>query len=349
MALAPSGAYFVKKLDAVGGISDSDLASMAFAEISSSAPVSPDRLRCGAMRAPDGSATAFGAIESSALAGLDEETIATADIVMPSFCAFLSSKLGDGEYFFSSGGSICAVKLQSCAAADFAAVESPQSPEEAKKALSKLLGFSGNPKCVELETFEVNGKNVKFNAKIDDGSGFKNISWSAPFSAFTTCDIRGANFLKNVKKAQRKRQLAILGAALVPIVFAGLFAYQINVIIKANEVANMEEELVIIEPEAKAIEARVERVASFANMTKLKPTPLELLAKINSARPDGITITSFARKGDSFELAGTANDLSKINEFVSKLKTIPLFANVVSKSDSSKTASKFSISGAVKK
>ena len=39
MALAPSGAYFVKKLDAVGGISDADLASMAFAEISSSAPV----------------------------------------------------------------------------------------------------------------------------------------------------------------------------------------------------------------------------------------------------------------------------------------------------------------------
>ena len=138
MALAPSGAYFVKKLDAVGGISDSDLVPMAFAEISASAPVSPDRLRCGAMRAPDGSATAFGAIESSALAGLDEETIATADIVMPSFCAFLSSKLGDGEYFFSSGGSICAVKLQSCAAADFAAVESPQNPEEAKKALSKL-------------------------------------------------------------------------------------------------------------------------------------------------------------------------------------------------------------------
>lgn len=268
---------------------------------------------------------------------------------MPSFCAFLSSKLGDGEYFFSSGCSICAVKLQSCAAADFAAVESPQNPEEAKNALSKLIGFSGKPKCVELETFEVNGKNVKFNAKIDDGSGFRNISWSAPFSAFTTCDIRGANFLKNVKKAQRKRQLAILGAALVPIVFAGLFAYQINVIIKANEVSNMEEELVIIEPEAKAIEARVERVASFANMTKLKPTPLELLAKINSARPDGITIISFARKGDSFELAGTANDLSKINEFVSKLKTIPLFANVVSKSDSSKTASKFSISGAVKK
>ena len=95
MALAPSGAYFVKKLDAVGGISDSDLVSMAFAEISASAPVSPDRLRCGAMRAPDGSATAFGAIESSAFNGLDEETIATADIVMPSFCAFLSSKLGD--------------------------------------------------------------------------------------------------------------------------------------------------------------------------------------------------------------------------------------------------------------
>lgn len=151
MALAPSGAYFVKKLDAVGGISDSDLASMAFAEISSSAPVSPDRLRCGAMRAPDGSATAFGAIESSALAGLDEETIATADIVMPSFCAFLSSKLGDGEYFFSSGGSICAVKLQSCAAADFAAVESPQNPEEAKKPSLNCLDFPEIPSAWNLK------------------------------------------------------------------------------------------------------------------------------------------------------------------------------------------------------
>ena len=45
ITLLPAGAYFAKRLDGVGGISDADLLSMAYAEIAADAPVSEDAAR----------------------------------------------------------------------------------------------------------------------------------------------------------------------------------------------------------------------------------------------------------------------------------------------------------------
>lgn len=146
-----------------------------------------------------------------------------------------------------------------------------------------------------------------------------------------------------------RRRIAACAIALIPASFAALAAFQIVVLVKSREIAETEAALAAMEPEAKAIEARAERVAAFSDLARPNPTPLELLSKINSARPDGVVAASFSRKGSSFEIAGTSNDLSKINGFVSKLRSLPGFADVKSKSDSSKSASKFSVTGTFKK
>ena len=155
--------------------------------------------------------------------------------------------------------------------------------------------------------------------------------------------------MRAAKRGRFRRRIAACAIALIPAAFAALAAFQIVVLVKSREIAETEAALAAMEPEAKAIEARAERVAAFSDLARPNPTPLELLSKINSARPDGVVAASFSRKGSSFEIAGTSNDLSKINGFVSKLRSLPGFADVKSKSDSSKSASKFSVTGTFKK
>lgn len=350
IALLPAGAYFVKKLDGVGGISDADLLSMAFAEIAADAPVSADRLKCGVFRARSGAATAFGAVDSSAFGKCDAQSLIEADLAMPSFCALLASGLGDGDYFFLHGGSVCAARLEGGAAADFAGIDNAADIGGAKGKLAEFLGFDASKAAtVELESAALAGKSVEFSARISEGGKERKLSWSAPASAFAACDARGADFLRASKLARRKRRLSACAIALLPAAFAALALFQANAFLKSREMARAEAELAVMEPKAKAIEARVERIAALSELARPNPTPLELLSKINAERPDGVVVASFSKKGNSFEIAGASNDLSKINEFVSNLRKSPGFAEVKSKSDSSKSASKFSVTGTFKK
>ncbi len=351
ITLLPAGAYFAKRLDGVGGISDADLLSMAYAEIAADAPVSADRLKCGVLRARGGSATAFGAADSSALGKEGAQALMDADLAMPSFCALLVSGLEDGEYFFLHEGCVCAARLEGGAAADFAALDNAADTGMARAELADFLGFdAGRAVSVELESAAVSGKTAEFSARISGGGNApRKISWSAPLSEFALCDVRGADFLRAARLGRFRRRIAACAIALIPASFAALAAFQIVVLVKSREIAETEAALAAMEPEAKAIEARAERVAAFSDLARPNPTPLELLSKINSARPDGVVAASFSRKGSSFEIAGTSNDLSKINGFVSKLRSLPGFADVKSKSDSSKSASKFSVTGTFKK
>lgn len=351
ITLLPAGAYFVKRLDGVGGISDADLLSMAFAEIATDAPVSADRLKCGVYRARGGSATAFGAVDTSAFGDMGAQALMEADLAMPSFCALLASGLEDGEYFFLHEGCVCAARLEGGAAADFAALDNAADAEKAKEELAEFLGFDARgAAAVELESASASGKFAEFSAKISGVEGARReMSWRAPLAELALCDVRGADFLRAARLSRRKRRIAACAIALIPAAFAALAAFQAGVMLKSREIAKTEEELAAMEPEAKAIEARVERIAAFSDLARPNPTPLELLSKINAARPDGVVAASFSRKGSSFEIAGSSDDLSKINEFVSKLRNLPGFADVKSKSDSSKSASKFSVTGTFKK
>ena len=351
ITLLPAGAYFVKRLEGVGGISDADLLSMAFAEIAADAPMPADRLRCGVFRARGGGATAFGAVDFSAFGAQGAPAPAEADLAMPSFCAMLASDLGDGEYFFLHGGCVCAARLEGGAAADFAALDNVPDADRAKAELAEFLGFDApGAATVELESVAASGKSAEFSARISGGGEVpREISWSAPLSELALCDVRGADFLRAAKTARRRRRLAACAVALIPAAFAALVVFQAAVLLKSREIAETEAELAAIEPEARAIEERVERIAAFSDLARPNPTPLELLAGINAARPDGVVASSFSRKGSAFEIAGSADDLSKINEFVSKLRNLPGFADVKSKSDSSKSASKFSVTGTFKR
>lgn len=175
------------------------------------------------------------------------------------------------------------------------------------------MGFdAGRAVSVELESAAVSGKTAEFSARISGGGNApREISWSAPAVGICIVRCQGGGFFAGCPARAVQAQDSGVRVALIPAAFAALAAFQIVVLVKSREIAETEAALAAMEPRPKAIEARAERVAAFSDLARPNPTPLELLSKINSARPDGVVAASFSRKGSSFEIAGTSNDLSK--------------------------------------
>ena len=351
--LLPSGAFFVKRLEVAVGLSDGDLAGVGFSAVAADAPVPPERLRCGVLRAEDGLATSFGALETSAFGETRAEDLISARIAMPYFCALLLSGLRDGRYFFTYGGGISAVKLESAAATEFAAIENVADFDAAKAELSDFLAADySDAKTLRLESARIdNNKNVVFIATdISDGKNPKEIQWSAPLSKLAGCDVRGAAFLTAVARERKKKLMGAIAMAAIPSAFVFLIIFQILVFYKSGKVSALDERLQTLEPAAKAVEKRSEKIAEFSAMVKSRMLPLELLAKINAARADSVAITSFSvYPPNSFDMAGTSTNLANINEFADKLKKLPFIAKLQIKSDSSKNESKFTINCTLKK
>lgn len=350
--LLPAGAFFVKRLEIAIGLADSDLCGVGFSSISAEAPVPPERLRCGILKAQDGVATAFGALEISAFGAFKAEDLMSARLAMPSFCALLSSGLRDGKYFLIYENGLCAVKLESGAAAEFAALENVEDFAKAKVELADFIGADfSDAKTIKLLSAQIDGKNVEFKAEeIEESGKAKQLSWTIALAKIATCDVRGAEFLSAVARERKKRLLSAAAMAALPAVFALLLIFQLVVFYKSAKIAACQERLASLEPAARAIETRSEKIASFSAMVKSKKLPLELLAQINAVRDDAVAITSFSvYSPNSLDMAGTSDSLAKINDFVAKLKTLPFVSNLKIKSDSSKSQSKFTINCTLKR
>lgn len=334
---ADDGAFFAKTLDAPESLSDADLRGFVETWVETNSPMPSERMRTGFLRV-GGRVHIFSGLDErvfDGLGGAEAESPVVAPASLLPLCgvaggfAFMRSPRGVSLAEFSDGAivSLWSRKNSGDVLADIAALR-------AESGLS-----------VGGRMFAVSDGLV---SEFDSGEAF--ISGAAvpkavfriPEKALATLDVRDAETVRAFAKKRRAERLKSACLWLVPIAFALLLLGQIMLWLGEYGVSRMASDFAEIEPQAKEIESRAERLAELRRFSRKKLHAVESLALLNADRPENVRFLRYTQTSpNSVEIRGYAATIGDTNAYLAALKKNPAVASAELKSETSRGEAKF--------
>ena len=163
-----------------------------------------------------------------------------------------------------------------------------------------------------------------------------------PEKALATLDVRDAEIVRAFAKKRRAERLKSACLRLVPLAFALLLLGQIVLWFGERGVSRMAAEFAEIEPQAKEIESRAERLAELRRFSRKKLRAVESLALLNADRPEKVRFLRYTQTSpNSAEIRGYAATIGETNAYLDALKKNPAVASAELKSETSRGEAKF--------
>lgn len=343
-----SDSLFFTEVEALpASVSNKDASDYVATFCETNAPISFDSLRYGYFRKFD-SAVIFVCSAEKAFESISQERLSSASLVVPTSALLSKFDLPDGEYLVDSGDCVAYLNIESGQWKDFYAENVEESKDSAIKNISKYASDSKNLREIEIISFkEVKRGKYRISIKLDS----KELdSGDLPEKLFSDLELRPMGELRKKAKVRRKSELLLLGIKLVPITFLLLMIWQANVYFKGEELELLKSEISQLQPVATAVEKESEELAHLRSFTGRKLHSTVSLAIINSARPDNVSISRaiFESPVDVL-ISGRASSIKDVDDFVQKLKSDKRIAEISSKTESSKSEARYTITVKFKK
>lgn len=334
---ADDGAFFAKTLDAPESLSDADLRGFVETWVETNSPMPAERMRTGFLRV-GGRVHVFSGLDERVFAGLDGAE-AESPVVAP---ASLLPLCGVSDGFalvrsprcvsiaeFSDGAivSLCSRKNSGDAPADIAALRA----ESGSAGGGRMFAVSDGL----VSEFDGEGSLLS-------GAAVPKAVFRIPEKALATLDVRDAEIVRAFAKKRRAERLKSACLRLVPLAFALLLLGQIVLWFGERGVSRMAAEFAEIEPQAKEIESRAERLAELRRFSRKKLRAVESLALLNADRPEKVRFLRYTQTSpNSVEIRGYAATIGETNAYLDALKKNPAVASAELKSETSRGEAKF--------
>ena len=346
--LASDSAFFVKTVDVPASMSVADAEDFADTAAETMSPLPADRLRRGFFRRGS-KMTVYTGLFERVFDGCPQSVVAGADLVIPASALLSRIHLPDGAYFFESEKSVAFIRISGGNWEDFCAAENSGNFEAD---FEKLRNFSEFDKSAPFKRLVLSNVSCSARGKLEfkisvsdssEGAGGE-IFGSAKKADLLTADLRDRRTMKKLESVKRKRAAVAVGVWAFPAIFCILFVWQIAHWVSAVSTASLEASLEKIAPAASEIERRSEELGKMFQFTSDKDTPLQMLALVNSLRPDNI---AFLKAGTTaakeIEIRGSAPTIAAANAYYNALSADKRVASANMKTEAGKGSARFSL------
>ncbi len=347
--LVGSESFFVKIIDAPGGMSPADAESFVSMSLEDSCPLPPDKI-CRGWIAQNGKIAIFAASKEKS-ENFSRSGDEIPDYVVPSASLALFAEFPEENVFVADDTSICSLKTEGGKLKDFQVVKIGN---EFGKAVEELREISEleNPPIFKLKQFDGKRYASGIFAKVDSEGKFsgEEVSFNFPLKKLSTLDLRDRRKLKKMNSEARKEKAERLLLSAVPAAVVLLLCWQAAVLFFSLKTGSRDLEVSELEKASKEIEKRSEQIAELTKFGGDKLHPLAIVAFLNDLRPDGVVFSkvSVDDKKD-VEIQGKSKSIRLLDSYVRALKGDSNVAGVSVESRSARSEAQFTIKLKIKK